>query len=85
LPAQVRAHPSFHTSRLKRQRNVDYAAVLEAAARADKLAVELRDRAIRVWAGTLVSLIHAYDQSRGSAVSQPGSGKEMARPRVHGL
>ena len=61
LPAQARAHPSFGASRLARAKTLDYATVFHVAAQGDALAKELRDRAIRVWAGALVSLIHAYD------------------------
>lgn len=61
LPAQARAHPAFRASRLARAKPLDYATVFQAAAAGDALAVELRDRAIRVWSGALVSLIHAYD------------------------
>jgi glucokinase len=61
LPAQARTHSSFRLSRLRREKKLDYAAVFRAAASGDALAVELRDRAIRVWSACLVSLIHAYD------------------------
>jgi glucokinase len=40
---------------------LDFAAVFQAAALGDACALTLRDRAIRVWSLTLVSLIHAYD------------------------
>jgi glucokinase len=61
LPAQARAHPNFSASRLAREKVLDYAAVFRAASRGDKLAMELRDRSIRVWSVALVNLIHAYD------------------------
>lgn len=61
LPIQARAHPAFAASRLSRERSLDFAAVFRLAACGDALALELRDRALRVWAGALVSLIHAYD------------------------
>ena len=61
LPAQARSHPGFRVSRLARESRLDYAGVFRAAARGDSLARELRNRALRVWAGALVSLIHAYD------------------------
>lgn len=61
LPAQARAHPAFGKSLLALRKTLDYAAVFEAAARGDVLGRELRDRAIHVWSGALVSLIHAYD------------------------
>ncbi|KAB2653888.1 MAG: ROK family protein [Verrucomicrobia bacterium] len=61
LPGRARAHPDFPSSRLARAGTLDYAAVFRAAAAGDAMAIELRDRAIRVWAATVVSLIHAYD------------------------
>lgn len=61
LPAQARAHPDFPRSRLARTSRVDFAAVFAAAEQGDAVARELRDRSLRVWAGALVSLIHAYD------------------------
>lgn len=61
LPAQTRAHPNFATSRLAREKTIDYAAVFRAAAQGDKVAAELRDHSIRVWSIALVNLIHAYD------------------------
>jgi len=61
LPEQARSHPAFPSSRLAREKPIDYALVFRAAARGDAVAMELRDRAIRVWSGALVSLIHAYD------------------------
>ena len=61
LPTQAQAHPGFQESLLAREKVIDYAGVFRSAARGDSVAVELRDRAINVWAGALVSLIHAYD------------------------
>lgn len=61
LPAQARALPDFAASRLARAKILDFAAVFRAAALGDACALTLRDRAIRVWSLTLVSLIHAYD------------------------
>ena len=61
LPALARARPAFGASLLAREKTLDYAAVFRAAVQGDALAVELRDRAVRVWAAALVTLIHAYD------------------------
>ena len=61
LPLQARSHPDFLASRLAREKVLDYAAVFRAAAKHDKLAMELRDRSLRVWSVALVNLIHAYD------------------------
>ncbi len=76
LPAQARAHPSFCSSELARAKTLDYATVFQAAAEGDALAVVLRDRAIRVWSGALVSLIHAYDPERvviGGGIMRSGA------------
>lgn len=61
LPAQACAKPNFAESRLAREEVLDYAAIFRAAAQRDKVAVDLRDRALRVWSVALVNLIHAYD------------------------
>jgi glucokinase len=61
LPAQARAHPAFAVSWLARVKKLDYETVFCAAAQGDPLAVQLRDRAIRVWSVALVNLVHAYD------------------------
>ncbi len=61
LPLQARNHPGFARSRLARLKEIDYAALFKLAAHGDALAVELRERSIRVWAVALVNLIHAYD------------------------
>ncbi len=76
LPAQARAHPDFARSALARAHTLDYAAVFHAAAQQDPLARHLRNRALRVWACTLVSLIHAYDPERavlGGGIMRSGS------------
>ena len=51
----------FTSSRLAQKEVLDYAALFRAAAQGDKLAIELRDRSLRVWSAALVNLIHAYD------------------------
>jgi glucokinase len=61
LPAQVRTNPAFTQSRLARAVKLDFAEIFRAAGFGDKLAVELRDRSIRVWSAAMVNLIHAYD------------------------
>ena len=61
LPDQARAHPDFAASQLAREKVLDYAAVIRAAARGDRVAAGLRDRAILAWSVVLVNLIHAYD------------------------
>ncbi len=61
LPAQARAHPLYPSSRLAFERTLDFAAVFRHAATGDRVAQDLRHRALHVWSATLVSLIHAYD------------------------
>jgi glucokinase len=61
LAAQVQTHPDHKNSQLARVKKLDYAAIFRAAEQGDKLAVEVRDRSIRVWSAALVNLIHAYD------------------------
>ncbi|MCC6231029.1 MAG: ROK family protein [Verrucomicrobiales bacterium] len=61
LPRHARAAEGFNTSALAHTRVLDYAAVFHAASQGDRLARQLRDHAVAVWASTLVSLIHAYD------------------------
>ncbi len=61
LPGHARRYPGFQKSRLARVKNLDYAAVFRVAAKGDRVAIELRNRAIHVWSVALVNLIHAYD------------------------
>lgn len=61
LPERARRHDAFPASRLAQEKILDFAAVFRAAAQGDAVAEELRGEAIRLWAGALVSLIHAYD------------------------
>ena len=61
LPIQAHAHPNFAASLLEREKILDYAAIFRTAACGDKVAIELRDRSLRVWSVALVNLIHAYD------------------------
>ncbi len=76
LPQQTQAHPDFLKSELAQEKVLDYAVVFRVAARGDRVATELRDRAIRVWAVALVNLIHAYDPECaviGGGIMQSGS------------
>ena len=43
---------------------MDYHAIFRLAGRGDRVAIEVRDRSVRVWAAAVVSLIHAYDLER---------------------
>ena len=61
IPAIAREHPGFAASRLAAVATIDYAAIFTLAAEGDPVAVELRDRSIRVWSAAAVNLVHAYD------------------------
>ena len=82
LPVQAREHPGFRDSRLAREPTLDFATLFRVAARRDALAMELRDRALRVWAGTLVSLIHAYDPAIAVLGGGIMSGGTVILPRL---
>ncbi len=64
LPQRARAYPGFAESELAKAPALDYRAVFECAARGDRVAVELRERAFQVWSAAAVALIHAYDPER---------------------
>ncbi len=64
LPAQIRAHPLRGTSPLARATRPDFEMLFRLAAQGDRLARDLREHALHVWAAALVSLIHAYDPER---------------------
>ena len=76
LPAQARRNPDFAMSGLAQEKVLNYAVVFRAAAHGDRMATELRNRAIRVWSVSLVNLIHAYDPECaiiGGGIMQSGS------------
>ena len=58
------SHPGFGASALAAEACVDYHAIFRLAGRGDRVAIEVRDRSVRVWAAAVVSLIHAYDLER---------------------
>jgi glucokinase len=60
----ARSDADFARSGLAREPHVDLAAVFRRAAGGDPLAERLRDHCLKVWAGLVVSLIHAYDPER---------------------
>jgi glucokinase len=61
LAKLARADAAFAASALARDEVLDYRAVFAHASAGDKLAVAMRDRAIRVWSAAAVTLVHAYD------------------------
>ncbi|WP_193212893.1 ROK family protein, partial [Luteolibacter marinus] len=64
LPALARESPLFASSTLARSGKIDYRTVFAEAARGDKLAAELKDRAIDGWCVLLANLIHHFDPER---------------------
>jgi glucokinase len=61
LPEICRAWPGFAESMLAREGNLNFAQLFDCARAGDRVAAEIVDRSIRVWAAGLVGLIHAYD------------------------
>lgn len=85
LPRRARAHPGFAASGLAKAPTLDYRAVFESAARGDRVAAELRERALQVWSATAVALIHAYDPERliiGGGIMQ-GAAEILDAIRAH--
>jgi glucokinase len=64
LPGLIQSDPNISSSALARAPKIDYAAVFREAAKGDRLALDFRQRALDVWSGALISLIHAYDPER---------------------
>jgi glucokinase len=60
LPLIAKDWPGFADSRLAQAEQVNFRALFELAEDGDRVAVELRDRCLRVWACGTVGLIHAY-------------------------
>jgi glucokinase len=56
--------PSFASSPLSRENEIDYAAVFKLAGEGDACAQSLRDHSLKVWGATAVNLIHAYDPEK---------------------
>jgi len=61
LPLVARDWPGFAESALAREPEVNFRALFEHAEKGDRVAVEIRDRCLRVWAVGAVGLVHAYD------------------------
>lgn len=60
LPLIAKDWPGFADSRLAQAKQVNFRALFELAEDGDRVAIELRDRCLRVWACGTVGLIHAY-------------------------
>jgi glucokinase len=61
LPRVAREAPGFAASALARAEAIDFEALFACAAAGDRVAVEVRDRCLRVWAAGAVGMIHAWD------------------------
>jgi glucokinase len=64
LPLLAREWRGFSTSKLAAQENIDFKTLFELAASGDRVAVEVLDYCLKVWATGAVGLIHAYDPER---------------------
>lgn len=61
LPGILYDTPGFENSSLSRASRLDFRTLFEAARQGDKVAFEVRQRCMNVWAANAVALIHAYD------------------------
>ena len=61
LPGIAREWPGFAHSALARAPQIDFRTLFAAAADGDRVAVEVRQRCLEVWAANAVTLVNAYD------------------------
>lgn len=61
LPLLVREWAGIASSPLQRYEDVGFRELFAEAARGDRIACEIRDHCLRVWATVTVGLVHAYD------------------------
>ncbi|MGA9353864.1 MAG: ROK family protein [Terriglobales bacterium] len=61
LPLLAREWPGFAASKLAGPENIDFKMLFELAETGDRVAVEILDYCLKVWATGAVGLIHAYD------------------------
>ena len=61
LPGICRAWPGFSESTLAEDPRLDFEILFARAQDGDRVASEVRDRCLRVWAAAAVSMIHAWD------------------------
>ncbi len=61
LPIMAREWNGFADSPLARRERIDFKSVFELARAGDRVATEIRDYCLQVWATACVGLIHAYD------------------------
>lgn len=60
IEASARNHPGLAESTLP-SRGIDFHEIFKAAAQGDRVAKELREHCLEVWAAGVISYIHAYD------------------------
>ncbi|MFY9674308.1 MAG: ROK family protein [Terriglobales bacterium] len=76
LPLLARDWPGFSASKLARQKNLAFKMLFELADTGDRVAGEILDYCLKVWATGAVGLIHAYDPERiviGGGVMHSGA------------
>lgn len=64
LPLLAREWPGFATSKLANCQDLDFKTLMDQADVGDRIAREILDSCLRVWATGAVGLIHAYDPER---------------------
>jgi len=64
LPLMAREWKGFSASKLAQQENIDFQTLFALADAGDRVAGEIREYCLKVWATGAVGLIHAYDPER---------------------
>jgi len=64
LPFLASEWPGFSASRLAGENNIDFKTLFALADSGDRIALEILDYCLKVWAAGAVGLIHAYDPER---------------------
>jgi len=64
LPLLAREWPGFSASELSKRENINFQVLFELADSGDRVAAEIREYCLKVWATGAVGLIHAYDPER---------------------
>jgi glucokinase len=61
LPEICASWPCYSESVLSREPHLEFEALFRCARTGDSVAIEIRERCLRIWAAGIVALIHAYD------------------------
>jgi glucokinase len=64
LPLIAREWPGFEQSRLAQAKDINFRTLFELAREGDRVAVEVQERCLQVWACGTVGLIHVYGPQR---------------------